>query len=42
MSDLLKKHKARKMRKDSGVTYINEDTKELSSTPQYERRKRCI
>jgi len=36
MSNLLKKHKARKIRKNAGVTYLNEDTQELSSTPQYE------
>jgi hypothetical protein len=36
MSDLLKKHKARKIRKDSGVTYMNEETGDLSSTPLYE------
>ena len=36
MSNILKKYKARKIRKKSGVTYINEDTQELSSTPQYE------
>jgi len=36
MSNLLKKHKARKIRKNTGVTYLNEDTQELSSTPQYE------
>ena len=36
MSNILKKYKARKIRKKAGVTYINEDTQELSSTPQYE------
>lgn len=39
MSDILKKFKARKIRKNAGVTYLDEETGELSNTPLYEGHK---
>jgi len=36
MSDILKKFKARKIRKNYGVTYLDQGSGEFSSTPLYE------
>ena len=39
MSNLLKKLKARKIRKNAGVVYVDEETGNLSKTPFYKGQK---
>ena len=36
MSDLMKKYKARKIRKDKGVAYVSDDSSMITSEPQQE------